>query len=149
MKFTTKNEFDHFDFTELHVNEVEYTGETFRICIDDVGILPENSKNTDIRKMRANGLILSILDANIIDFIEEGYKIYDANGNLQTTEEDVIIDASDYKKIFDYFVDCYSFEITKNDNEYTFVIDGNNERTYCIKMTGSSDMQEWDKFLNL
>ena len=51
--------------------------------------------------MRANGLILSILDANIIDFIEEGYKIYDANGNLQTTEEDVIIDASDYKKIFE------------------------------------------------
>ena len=148
MNFTTKNEFDNFDFTELHVNEVEYTGETFRICIDDVGILPTNSRNTDIRKMRANGLILSIFEVNITEFIEEGYKIYDADGNLLNTETDIVIMPSDYQKVFEYFVDCYAFEITKKDNDYTFVIDGNNERTYCIKITGSSYMQEWDKFLN-
>lgn len=149
MRFTTRNEFSTFDFTELHVNEVEFTGQTFRIGLDDVGILPDNSCNIDIRKMRANGFILSIFEANIIEFTEEGYKIYDADGNLKTTEEDQVVPADKYKETFDLFADSYAFEITKNENEYSFVIDGTNERTYCIKVAGSSDMEEWDKFLNL
>lgn len=149
MKFTTTNEFDHFDFLEAHVNDIMFANGVFKIGLDDVKILPENSCNRDIRKMRTNGLILSLSDAEILSFVEEGYRIYDADGNLKKTEDDVPVDEQEYKTVFEYFTDAYAYNIEKKDDEYTFVIDGTNERTYSIIVKASGDAQEWDKFLNL
>lgn len=149
MKYTTTNEFDHFDFLEVHVNDIMFANGVFKIGLDDVKILPENSCNRDIRKMRTNGLILSLSDAEIISFVEEGYRIYDADGNLKKTEDDVLVDEQEYKTVFEYFTDAYAYNIEKKDDEYTFVIDGTNERTYSIIVKASGDAQEWDKFLNL
>ena len=149
MKYTTTNEFNHFDFLEVHVNDIMFANGVFKIGLDDVKILPENSCNLDIRKMRTNGLILSLSDAKIISFVEEGYRIYDADGNLKKTEDDVPVDEQEYKTVFEYFTDAYAYNIEKKDDEYTFVIDGTNERTYSIIVKASGDTQEWDKFLNL
>lgn len=149
MKYTTTNEFDHFDFLEVHVNDIMFANGVFKIGLDDVKILPENSCNRDIRKMRTNGLILSLSDAEILSFVEEGYRIYDADGNLKKTEDDVPVDEHEYKTVFEYFTDAYAYNIEKKDDEYTFVIDGTNERTYSIIVKASGDAQEWDKFLNL
>ena len=149
MKYTTTNEFDHFDFLEVHVNDIMFANGVFKIGLDDVKILPENSCNRDIRKMRTNGLILSLSDAEILSFVEEGYRIYDADGNLKKTEDDVAVDEQEYKTVFEYFTDAYAYNIEKKDDEYTFVIDGTNERTYSIIVKASGDAQEWDKFLNL
>lgn len=149
MKYTTTNEFDHFDFLEVHVNDIMFANGVFKIGLDDVKILPENSCNRDIRKMRTNGMILSLSDAEILSFVEEGYRIYDADGNLKKTEDDVPVDEQEYKTVFEYFTDAYAYNIEKKDDEYTFVIDGTNERTYSIIVKASGDAQEWDKFLNL
>ena len=149
MKYTTTNEFEHFDFLEVHVNDIMFANGVFKIGLDDVKILPENSCNRDIRKMRTNGLILSLSDAEILSFVEEGYRIYDADGNLKKTEDDVPVDEQEYKTVFEYFTDAYAYNIEKKDDEYTFVIDGTNERTYSIIVKASGDAQEWDKFLNL
>ena len=32
---------------------------------------------------------------------------------------------------------------------YTFIIDGTNDRTYALKVTGSGDTQEWNRFLEV
>ena len=149
MKYTTTNEFNHFDFLEVHVNDIMYANGVFKIGLDDVKILPENSCNRDIRKMRANGLILTLSDAKIISFVEEGYRIYDADGNLKETEADVVVEEKDFKEVFDFFIDAYAYNIEKKDDEYTFVIDGTNECTYSIVVKASGDLQEWDKFLSL
>ena len=149
MKYTTTNEFEHFDFLEVHVNDIMFANGVFKIGLDDVKILPENSCNRDIRKMRTNGLILSLSDAEILSFVEEGYRIYDADGNLKKTEDDVAVDEQEYKTVFEYFTDAYAYNIEKKDDEYTFVIDGTNERTYTIIVQGSGDVEEWDKFLQI
>lgn len=148
MKYTTKNEFNNFTFSEVHVNDVMYSNGVFKVGLDDVGILPECSCNRDIRKMRANSFVLTIEDAQLISFVEEGYKIYDADGNLRETEADVNVDEQDYKETFENFIDAYSYLIEKNGDEYTFIIDGTNERTYSISVQGSGDTEEWDRFLN-
>lgn len=149
MRYTTNNEFEHFEFSEVHINEARLQNGKFQISLDDVVILPENSCNRDIRKMRANGLILSIADAKEISFVEEGYKHYDANGNLLREEEDVTLEAAQYSEVYEYFVDAYAFSITKEEDKYSFVIDGNNERTYTIVIQGTGDVEEWDKFLSI
>ena len=79
MKFRTENEFTHFKFSDVHVSDIMMSFGTFKICLDNVIIKADNSKNRDIRDMRTNGLILKLSDANIISFIREGFKTYDAD----------------------------------------------------------------------
>ena len=103
---------------------------TFKICLDNVIIKADNSKNRDIRDMRTNGLILKLSDANIISFIREGFKTYDADGNLKSTTADE--------------------EIEEKENEnYTFVFDGTDERSYTLIVSASKDECEWDRFMNI
>lgn len=149
MKYTTRNEFCNFEFSEVHIDDVKFQNGVFQMILDDVKILPENSTNRDIRKMRANGLVLKIEDAQINSFVEEGYKTYDANGNLLREDPDVELDEQQYRDIYEFFIDSYAYLIAQNEDEYTFVIDGTNERTYTIIVQGSGDVEEWDKYLQI
>lgn len=149
MKYTTKNEFDHFEFSEVHVNDVSLANGVFKIGLDDVIILPENSCNRDIRRMRANSFVLTLSEAHVVSFVEEGYKVYDADGKLREEESDINVDEQDYKDVFENFIDAFAYIIEKNGDEYTYVIDGTNERTYNIVIQASEDTEEWDRFLNL
>lgn len=149
MKYNTKNEFEHFEFQEVHISDIQMTDDFFHIILDDVIILPENSCNRDIRKMRCNQLLFKVLDAKLVSLVEEGCKIYDADGNLKEQKEDREIAKEQYTVIKEQFVDATAYEITKSENEYVFVIDGLDEKTYALTVSGSGDTQEWDRFLNL
>ena len=149
MKYTARNEFCNFEFSEVHIDDVKIQNGVFQMVLDDVKILPENSTNRDIRKMRANGLVLTIEDAQINSFVEEGYKTYDADGNLLREDPDIELDEQQYRDIYEFFIDSYAYLIAQNEDEYTFVIDGTNERTYTIIVQGSGDVEEWDKFLQI
>ena len=149
MKYTTRNEFCNFEFSEGHIDDVKIQNGVVQMVLDDVKILPENSTNRDIRKMRANGLVLTIEDAQINSFVEEGYKTYDADGNLLREDPDIELDEQQYRDIYEFFIDSYAYLIAQNEDEYTFVIDGTNERTYTIIVQGSGDVEEWDKFLQI
>ena len=87
--------------------------------------------------------------------IEEGYKLYDANGKLTREIEDREVIASEYKEITDEFIDGMVYEVEKtiledkNQVQYRFVIDAANERTYTMIVLGDGDLEEWDRFLNL
>lgn len=100
MKFRTENEFTHFKFSDVHVSDIMMSFGTFKICLDNVIIKADNSKNRDIRDMRTNGLILKLSDANIISFIREGFKTYDADGNLKSTtaDEEIIFQERRYQE---------------------------------------------------
>ena len=149
MNFITTNEFDNFIFSEVHISDVRYSGDVFTIVLDDVKILPENSKNRDIRTIRTNGLVLKLNNAKILSLIEEGYKIYDADGNLMKNEDDIAIEEADYTEVMNNFLDGYAFVIEKSsDSEFVFVIDGANERTYNLVVCADSDSEEWDRFMN-
>jgi hypothetical protein len=80
---------------------------------------------------------------------EEGYKIYDADGKFQEETADRIVDAAQYSDVFAAFTDGYAFSIEKQENTYVFVVDATDEHTYELRVLGSGDVQEWDKFLNL
>ena len=153
MKYNTVNEYDHFEFDDVHISDFESHGIIFNIVLDDVKILPENSCNRDIRKMRTNELVFSIENASIVTLIVEGYKIYNADGVLMSEDEDKVLDESSYKEVFDCMPDGYAFSITKEPCDdkfkYTFVLDGTNEKTYTLIVEGTADRQEWDRFMNL
>ena len=123
-KYNAVNELNHFDFAEAVVGDIQLLGKMFHIVIDNVKILPENSFNRDIRTMRTNGMLFKIEGAEIISVVEEGFNTYT-------------------------LVDGTIFEVKLENGVYAFVIDGNNERTYELKVAGSGDYESWNLFINL
>lgn len=152
MSYRTINELDNFKFIETHVNDIEYAGGRFSIILDNVVICSQNSCNRDIRDMRTNDLRLNIDAANIISFVEEGYKVYDPDGKLIQDDEDVEIDVGKYIEYFKLMRDSWLYEIVKTEKEniieYQFIIDAN-EHTYAITVCGERDVEEWERFMNL
>ena len=155
MKYTTTNEFEQFEFGEAHISDIQIVEERFFLLLDNVKILPDNSCKRDIRKMRTNELFFKVTNGTMTSLIEEGYKLYDANGKLTREIEDRKVVASEYKEITDEFIDGMVYEVEKtiledkNQVQYRFVIDAANERTYTMIVLGDGDLEEWDRFLNL
>ncbi|MBO5303688.1 MAG: subtilin biosynthesis sensor protein SpaK [Lachnospiraceae bacterium] len=148
MNYKTTDEMHHFNFSETYISDIQVTNSMFHLTLDNVTILPENSCNRDIREMRTNNLIFKIEECKIQSIIEEGYKVYDANGNLKNTCDDVTIAEEDFAKTAKEFAGGMIYALEKKENIYTFYIDAENERTYQMRVTGSHDIEEWDRFFN-
>lgn len=149
MKYKTTDEWQNFSFTEAYIADIQATNGFFHMELDNVTILPENSCNRDIRKMRTNGLLLKLEDFAITSMVEEGYKVFDANGNPMKQVEDVVIAEKEYFSVMKEFVEGIIFSLEKKENTYIFSIDAANERTYTLEVRASHDTEEWDRFLNL
>ena len=148
MKYKTTDELQHFSFRESYIGDIQVTNGFFHMEIDNVIILPDNSCNRDIRKMRTNGLMLKLEDFAITSLIEEGYKVFDANGNPMKAVEDVVIEEKDYVSVIKDLTEGVIYSLEKKEDTYIFSVDAVNERTYELKVTASHDVEEWDRFLN-
>ena len=149
MKYKTTDEWQNFSFTEAYIADIQATNGFFHMELDNVTILPENSCNRDIRKMRTNGLLLKLEDFAITSLVEEGYKVFDANGNPMKQVEDVVIAEKEYFSVMKELVEGVIFSMEKKENTYIFSIDAANERTYTLEVRASHDTEEWNRFLNL
>ena len=148
MRYETTDELEHFNFSEAYIGDVQITSGFFHMVLDNVTILPENSCNRDIRQMRANNLVLIIQDFSIVSVIEEGYKVYDANGKLMKSCEDTVIAEEAWIEAVKGLTDGIIYSLEKQGDAYVFSIDAANERTYALRVKGSHDVEEWDRFLN-
>lgn len=148
-KYSTINEVNHFEFGEAVVGDIQLTERMFHLVLDNVKICPENSCNRDIRMMRTNELLFKISDAEIISLVEEGYNEYDADGNLKHTYPDEEVEKAKYDEVAQVLLEGTVYELTLQSGVYTFIIDGTNDRTYALKVTGSGDTQEWNRFLEV
>ena len=119
------------------------------MAIHHVKILPENASHRDIRTMRTNEMLFKIEGAEVISVVEEGYNEYDADGNLKKKVADETIEPDKYKDVADALLEGVIYELKLEGGVYAFVIDGNNERTYEIKVAGSGDSESWNLFLNV
>ena len=146
MKYHTINELDHFCFKEAYIAQIRAVNGMFEIVFDNVTILPECSCNRDIRVMRANGFLLSVSNPGIQEFIEEGYKRYNADNVLQESVDDRILAKDEYAAMFKTFPYGTIYSIKKKENTYVFSIDAN-DRCNEITVSGSGDVEEWDRFL--
>lgn len=148
MKYKTTNELEHFEFRDACIAELRAANGVFSMILDNVIILPENSCNRDIRRMRTNQLQLRIGEAVIETFMEEGYKVYDANGNVMRQEADRPVDAGDYADTFKNLEGCILYAIEKKEGAYEISID-TEDHTFFLRITGEHDTEEWERFMNL
>ena len=148
MGFFTENEAETFDFGEAHIAELRFGLGPFYMLLDNVKILEKNSCNRDVRTMRTNGLTFRIIDPQIVTVIEDGCKIYNANGVLQQEIPDRVVEPEEYAGVCEQLEDAVSYELKKEDDVYVISIDGE-EHAYTLTVKGSGDSEEWERFMNL
>lgn len=150
MKYSTTNEWDHFGFSEAYISDIQKISGCLQLTLDQVMIHPENSQNRDIRQMRTNGLNLKIQDAEVERLVEEGCKVYNADGKLIEQYEDKEIQPECYNEILKSLTDGESciYSLEKKENTYIFTIDASSDHTYVLYVSGTRDTEEWNRFLN-
>lgn len=150
MKYSTTNEWEHFGFEETYISEIQKINGYLQLTLDQVMIRPENSQNRDIREMRTNGLNFKIQDAEVKRLVEEGYQVYNADGKLMKQYEDQEIQPECYNEILKSFADGESciYSLEKKENTYIFTIDASSGRTYVLYVSGTRDVEEWNRFFN-
>ena len=129
MKYKTTNECGYFSFRGACVAQMMQMNGYFTATLDNVTILPENSCNRDVRNMRTNNLQLTIREGRIISLIEEGYKIYDANGMLTQQHEDREVPVAEYQTMLETFEGSELYEIEKKDDCYHIAVDADRKST--------------------
>lgn len=148
MGYHTKNELHHFRFEQSEVYEVRQYRNQLIFTLGYVTILPENTCNRDIREMGTNELELKLLEVSDVKFIHEGFRLYDADGNLKQETEDKVLDAT---KLCDELKDVCGlsiFELQKKDETYIFYLDTEEDGTYRLEVIAGEDTQDWERFMN-
>ena len=148
MGFFTENEFNSFDFRESYVAELRFGIGSCYLVADNVKILDTNSKNRDIRTMRTNGLTFRIVEPQVLAVIEEGCKIYNADGILQQEVDDRVVAPEEYAGLCTALEGAEIYGLTKEGSTYEIGVDGE-EHAYTIRIQGEADTQEWERFMNL
>ena len=92
-------------------------------------------------------MMFTIENPRILSLVEEGYKMFDADGNLKETCSDVTIEGEAVFETIKGFREGSIYDLKKEDSTYTFYIDAG-DRTYLLRVEGTEDMEEWDRFLN-
>ena len=147
MKYHTKNELGNLDFSEAYVREVMAKPGSFCLVADNVRIKPENSKNRDIRLMRANGMEIHV-DGAVSSVIREGYKVYDAEGKLKESYADEAVAEEEYPEVFRQLPEGELCEVKKEDGQYVFAV-ACEAAAYDLYVGGTEDWEDWDRFLNV
>ena len=138
MKYYTENELQNFRFEGAYIAETCAVNGIFEMILDNVTILPQNS---------CNELKLKIREPEITAFVEEGYKVYDADGNLKEKKEDILIAAEDQAAKLKELEGSEIYSIEQENGVYTVSID-TEDHTFMIKVSGRADIEEWDRFLS-
>lgn len=148
MRFFTENEWETFDFGETYIAELRFGSGSFYMLLDNVKILEKNSRNRDVRTMRTNGLEFRIREPQIVAVIEEGCKIYNADGVLQREIPDRAVKPEEYAKVCEGLEDAVIDELKKEDDVYVITASGE-EHAYVLQVKGTGDSEEWERFMNL
>ena len=155
MKYYTENELQNFRFEGAYIAETCAVNGIFEMILDNVTILPQNSCNRDIREMRANELKLKIREPEITAFVEEGYKVYDADGNLKEKKEDILIAAEDQAAKLKELEGSEIYSIEQENgvtvtmkNVSAAELNFNPDEITARFVRGRADIEEWDRFLS-
>ena len=148
MGYRTKNELEHFDFKEALIDEIREENGHLYVELGYVTILGNNSCNRDIRTMGTNALTLQLYQVSEKRLVREGYKHYDADGNLKGQQEDEVIPPEEISGLYQELAGSVIFHLEKSGEQYRFLIDGE-ERTYACTVKAEHDIEEWERFMNI
>lgn len=158
MKYKCENELNTLSFRDFLVQEINIKDGVFSLMTDGGVAKYDNSCNEMLEERFISETLIRIMDAEIVKFILEGSKYYNADDVLISEEPDKEIPESEYKTIFKkltegkiFFIGEKSTERADKMHEYEICIDIEGEiviDTYWITVKGSRIITEFDRFMN-
>ncbi len=148
MGYRTKDELEHFDFKEAQINEIREENGHLYLELGYVTILGSNSCNRDIRAMGTNALTLQLYQVWEKRLVREGYRHFDADGNLKEQQEDEAIPGEEISGLYQELAGSVIFQLDRSGELYRFLLDGE-ERTYTFEVRAKHDIEEWERFMNI
>lgn len=148
MGYRTKDELGHFDFRDAQIDEIREENGHLYFELGYVAILGTNSCNRDIRTMGTNALTLQLYQVSEKRLVREGYRHYDADGNLKGQQEDEVISPEDISALYEELAGSVIYQLERSGEEYRFLIDGE-ERTYALAIKAEHDIEAWERFMNI
>lgn len=85
MRFHTINELNNFSFEDCRITQIKWNDGDLVMELEGLIVLPKNSQNERYQKSYAGIVTATFTKAQIEAAVKDGYKHYDADGNL--TEE--------------------------------------------------------------
>ena len=147
MGYHTVEELEHFNFAGAEILEIREYRDQLIFDLGFVTILPENSCNRDVREMGTNQLTLKLLHVKETEIILEGYKVFDAEGNLKETYKDEVIDKKDFPALYQALQGSGIYSLIRDGDAYVFYLD-TEERTYRFTVMAEGNTQDWERFMN-
>lgn len=148
MNYQTNNGLKYFDFNDSQIQKIEIYNNCIHVFIQNVKILPTNPCNKDIIEKRTNDFDLVFINGTIINIINEGYIVYDADMKLSKKYDDEIIAPDKVPLILNKMDSCYIYAINQESNTYQIIVDLD-DHTYRLEIKADSTQENWTKFLNL
>lgn len=145
--YHTIDEWESFDFSQAQVFEIREYRDQIIFELGYVTIHGTNSRNRDIRDMGTNALQLKLSGVAAKSLTLEGYRLFDADGNLKGGCEDEVISEEGMAQAYQDLRESTIYSAKKRDDVYSFYLD-TEERTYAFVITAEHDAQEWECFMN-
>ncbi|MCI8876259.1 MAG: subtilin biosynthesis sensor protein SpaK [Lachnospiraceae bacterium] len=147
MGYHTVDELEHFNFAGAEILEIREYRDQLIFELGFVTILPENTCNRDVREMGTSQLTLKLFHVKEIEIILEGYKVFDADGNLKETCEDEVIKNKDFPALYQDLKGSGIYSLKRDGDDYVFYLDAE-ERTYRFTVKAKGNSQDWERFMN-
>jgi len=162
MSFLSINELEKLDFTDCQITDINLT-DNLELTLEALIICARNSQNANYTDSYADEAKMVFKNVNIEAVTEEGYRSFDADGNLMSEVLDKPIAKEDIKSVISSLKNGYMFNVSceeKKDDKLTYIIevdiDESNDNgvidptlpTYEIKLSFSQVSVTWERYLN-
>lgn len=153
MSFLSKNEVDKFDYTDCICHSFGIIEGNLVLELEALIVKAKNSQNANYTDSYADGITLTVKDANIKRLVKSGYDYYDSNDNLieSVPDEELNFSLWDWNKFSKVFLPEFNI---MGENEYCFVFEMPDDEpgaitdTYELYFSCSEVFVNWERYLN-
>ena len=153
MKFRSVNEFTSIDFNDSTMKNLSITDQQMVVTAEGVIIKANNSVNQRFEDMYTVLLEMTFDHFRILHFDEQGYRHYDADGQLLEQIPDRPLSEDEQKTVLHLAKDSYIFLVEKCPDQegYEIIFDITNEEedtttTDQLFFDFDGCVAQWDRF---
>ncbi len=153
MRFETKNNLRYFIFEEVTIMDIEVSASSVTLVMKGLIVKGNNPNNEECVDRFVDTANLRFVGGQISNVVKEGYKYYDANGNLLEEKPDEPVLLTDIDVLLKKCKEVALFDVvalSESDSGYVYQvgIDLNEDDTYWIDISCEQTIVEWERFMN-
>ena len=97
--FECNGEVDKFAYDDCKIIKVNVSQNVMAFTVEALAVEPDNSQNNNFTKSYAGDTDIVFTDMQIVKAVKEGYRYYDADGNLVSDEPDRELTEDELKEL--------------------------------------------------